>query len=338
MNPQVEDKSKVWIWAEHHHEKIARVSLGLLGRARELCQQLGNAEVASVLVSTDSQQLVAELIDHGSDKVYLVNNPSFTPFQTDLCAHLMTQLIQSHRPEIVLWGATSLGQETASRVAAKLGTGLTAHCIDLYIEKIKQKIQLVTVVAGWGGNLTLKIICPAKRPQMATVKPGIFSPLESINRSGEVIPVEPEDEASSFEIVEVVEEQEETLPLEQAEVVVVAGWGLSTSGGFQAVEELTEILGGVVAGTRPALDAGWITAERMIGQSGKTVAPQLLVTLGVSGAPQFATGVLNSKVIFVVDKNPQAPIFKMADIGIVGDLQDVLPLLVNKLRAIKGKP
>jgi len=249
----------------------------------------------------------------------------------------MTQLIQSHHPEIVLWGATSLGQETAARVAAETGTGLTAHCIDLYIEKIKEKPQLVTVVAGWGGNLTLKIICPEERPQMATVKPGIFSPPDPVKRSGEVISVEPEDEAPSFEIVEVVEEQEETLPLEQAEVVVAAGWGLSTSGGFQAVEELAEILGGVVAGTRPALDAGWIPAERMIGQSGKTVAPQLLVTLGVSGAPQFATGVLNSRVIFAVDKNPQAPIFEMADIGIVGDLQDVLPLLINKLSVLKAK-
>jgi electron transfer flavoprotein alpha subunit len=335
VNPRVEDKSQVLVWAEHRHEKLARVSLGLLGKAHELCQQLGNAEVASVLAGTDSQQLVAELVDYGSDKVYLVSNPSFTPFQTDLCAHLMTQLIQSHRPEIVLWGATSLGQETAARVAAKVGTGLTAHCIELYIENINGKPQLVTVVAGWGGNLTLKIICPEKRPQMATVKPGIFSPPEPVKRSGEVISVEPEDKAPSFEIVEVVEEQEETLPLEQAEVVVAAGWGLSTSGDFQTAEELAEVLGGVVVGTRPALDAGWIPTERMIGQSGKTIAPQLLVTLGVSGAPQFASGVLNSKVIFAVDKNPQAPIFKMADIGIVGDLQDVLPLLINKLRALK---
>jgi electron transfer flavoprotein alpha subunit len=335
VNPKVKDRSQVWVWIEHHHDKLARVSLGLLGKARELCQQLNDAELASVLAGTDSKQLVAELIDHGSDKVYLASNPSFTPFQTDLCANLMTRLIQSHRPEIVLSGATSLGQETAARVAARVGTGLTAHCIDLYIEKINEKPQLVTVVAGWGGNLTLKIICPEKRPQMATVKPGILSPAEPEKRSGEVITVEPEDKAPTFEVVEVVEEQEETLPLERAEVVVAAGWGLNSSGGFQAAEELAEILGGVVAGTRPVLDAGWIPIDRMIGQSGETVAPQLLVTLGVSGAPQFATGVLNSKVIFAVDKNPQAPIFEMADIGIVGDLQDVLPLLIKKLRAIK---
>ncbi len=170
---------------------------------------------------------------------------------------------------------------------------------------------------------------------MATVKPGIFSPLAPESRNGEVIPVKLEDKVSRLEIVEVIEEQEETASLEEAEVVVVGGWGLSSMGGFQAVDELARVLKGSVAGTRPALDAGWIPADRMIGQSGKTVAPRLLVTLGVSGAAQFATAVLNSKFIVAVDRNPQAPIFEMADIGIVGDLQDVLPLLINKLKAIK---
>jgi len=338
VNSQVKDKSEVWVWAEHYQDEPAKVSLGLLGKAHELCQQLGGGEVASVLIGADSQQLAAELIDYGSDKVYLVNDSSRLPFDTELCVHLMVKLIESYRPEIVLWGATSLGRETASRVAAMLGAGLTAHCIDLYIEEIEGKCQLVGVVAGWGGNLALKIICPQRRPQMATVKPGMFPPSEPKKRSGEVIPVKVEDEASNLDIVEVVEQRTEAASLEQAEVVVVGGWGLSSFGGFQAVEELARNLGGSVAGTRPALDAGWIPSEKVIGQSGRTVAPQFLVTLGVSGATQFATGVLGSKFILAVDKNPHAPIFEMADIGIVGDLQDVLPLLVNKIRAVKGKP
>ena len=254
MNSQIKDKSQVWVWAEHYQGELAKVSLGLLSKARELCQQLGGGEVASVLVGADSQQLAAELIDYGSDKVYLADTPSF--FETELCAHLRTRLIQSYQPEIVLWGATSLGRETASRVAAKLGTGLTAHCINLYIDEVRGKGQLVAVVAGWGGNLTLKIICPQRRPQMATVKPGIFPPPEPRKRSGEVIPVKVEEEASRLDIVEVVEEREETAPLEQAEVVVVGGWGLSSLGGFQAVDELAQVLEGSVAGTRPALDAG----------------------------------------------------------------------------------
>jgi len=337
VNPQDKDKSQVWVWAEHYQGKPANVSLGLLGKARELCQQMGGGEVASVLVGSDSQQLATELIDHGSDKVYLADDPRISLFETDRCAHLVTNLSQRYQPEIILWGATSTGRETASRVAAKLGTGLNAHCIDLYIEQIKGESQLVAVVAGWGGNLALKIICPQKRPQMATVKPGIFPPLEPTKRSGEVIPIAVEDKSSRLDIIEVVEEREETTPLEQAEIVVAGGWGLSSLGGFQAVDELAQALQGSVAGTRPALDAGWIPAEKMIGQSGRTVAPRLLITLGVSGAAQFATGVLSSKFILAVDKNPRAPIFEMADIGIVGDLQEVLPLLINKLRAVKGR-
>lgn len=329
--------TQVWVWAEHHGGELHSVCLGLLGKAHELCQQLGGGEVSSVLVGAQSEQLVTELIDHGSDKVYLADESILSPFDTELRAGIMTKLIQSHQPQIVLWGASSPERETASRVAAKLRTGLTAHCIDLYIEEIDGKPQLVMVVAGWGGNLSLKIICPEKRPQMATVKPGIFPPSEPKKRSGQVISVRVEDSASRLDIVEVVEQQKEAADLEQAEVVVVGGWGLSCMGGFELAEELAQVLGGTAAGTRPALDAGWIPHERMIGQSGKIVAPQLLVTLGVSGAPQFSTGVLNSKLILAIDKDPNAAIFEMADIGIVGNLRDVLPLLIDRVRRIRGE-
>ena len=335
MNSKVKGKSQVWVWAEHHQETPAKVSLGLLSKAGDLCQQLGGGEVVSVLFGSDSKKLAAELIDHGSDRVYLASDSCLSPFETEPCAHLMTELIRSHQPEIVLWGATSTGREIASRVAAKLGTGLTAHCIALGIEEASGERQLVATVAGWGGNLALKIVCPHRRPQMATVKPGIFPPTEPGKRSGEIIPVKVEDRSHRLTVVEVVEERdEESASLEQAEVVVAGGWGLNPLGGFQAVDELAQALKGSVGGTRPAVDAGWIPTERMIGQSGKTVAPRLLVTLGISGAAQFATAVLGSKLILAVDKNPQSPIFEMADIGIVGDLQDVLPLLIDKVRAI----
>lgn len=337
MNSQAKDSNQVWVWAEHYRNELAKVSLGLLGKARELCQQLGDGEVSAVLVGTDSQQLAEELISYGADKVYLADDSSLSLFETEPCARFITELIRKHHPEIVLWGATSLGRETAARVAAKLGTGLTAHCIDLHIEKIEEKHQLVSVVAGWGDNLTLKNICPRRRPQMATVKAGIFPPPEPRKRSGEVIPVEVEDKTSRLDIVEVIEEQEEAGSLEQAEVIIAGGWGLTSLGGFQAVDELAALLDGSVGGTRPAVDAGWIPHERMIGQSGTTVAPRLLVTLGVSGAAQFATAVLSSKLILAVDKNPRAPIFEIADIGIVGDLREVLPLLIDKVRAIKGQ-
>jgi electron transfer flavoprotein alpha subunit len=328
-------RSQIWVWAEHYRGQIVKVTLGLLGRARELGQQRGHGEVAAVLVGADSPQLSEELFAHGADRVYLASKPSL--FETESCADLMTRLIQRHQPEIVLWGATSLSQDIAARVAARLGTGLTAHCIDLQIQEMSGGPQLVAMVAGWGGNLALKIICPEKRPQMATVKPGIFSPPAPKERKGEVISVDMALTEPRLDIVEVVAELEETSPLEQAAVVVVGGWGLISCGGFKLVEEMAQVLGGKVGGTRPALDAGWISAEQMIGQSGKTIAPQLLITLGVSGAAQFTTSVLNSRFILAIDKNPEAPIFEMADIGIVGDLQEVLPLLISRLKAIKGK-
>ena len=335
MKPPVVGERQVWVWVEHYRRELAKVSLGLLGKAQELGQQLGGGEVAAVLFGTGAEPLSAELIDCGADKIYVADSPSLSPFDTERCAGLMTRLIREHRPEVVLWGATELGRETAARVAARLRTGLTAHCIDLYIEEIDGAPQLVAVVAGWGGNMVLKIICPEKRPQMATVKPGIFPPSPPRPGNGEVIPIKVEDEASHLEIVEVVAERAAAVSLEEAEVIVVGGWGLNSLGGFSAVTELAQVLGGSVAGTRPALDAGWIPHDRMIGQSGTTVSPRLLVTLGVSGAAQFATGVLNSKFILAVDKNPQAPIFEMADIGIVGDLQEVLPLLISKIKAVK---
>ncbi len=336
MNSERKGKNQVWVWAEHYQGKLATVSSGLLGKAHELCEQGGGDEVSAILVG-GSQQLASQLIDYGADRVYMAEPPSLSPFDMELCTHFIVNLVKAHQPDIFLWGATSLGREIASRVAVKLGTGLTAHCINLSIQEIQGRSLLIAEVAGWGGNMTIKIICPERRPQMATVKPGIFSPPEPRKRRGEVVSVQVEEKTSHLEIVEVVEEGEEIAALEQAEVVVAGGWGMSSCGGFKGVHELAQILGGTVGGTRPVLDAGWISTEQMIGQSGKTISPRLLVTLGVSGAAQFATGVLNSKLILAVDKNPRAPIFEMADIGIVGDLQEVLPLLISRLRSAKTR-
>ncbi|MBI4286521.1 MAG: electron transfer flavoprotein subunit alpha/FixB family protein [Chloroflexi bacterium] len=322
-------KNSVWVWAEQY-QKLNAVSLALVGKAVELGQQLGGAEVSAVLAGAGAAGLAKELIDCGASKVFVAEDVSM--FDTEGCASLMTGLVRTHRPEIVLWGATSLGRETAARVAARLGTGLTAHCIDLHIAKIDGQDHLVMSVAGWGGNLLLKIVCPERKPQMATVKPGIFQPPPRQPRHGEVIPVEAASGPARYEILAATEEPEEATSLERAAVVVAGGWGLNDLAGFALVEELAKVMNGSVAGTRPAVDAGWIPANRMVGQSGKTVAPRFLVTLGVSGAPQFATGALNAGFILAIDKNPAAPIFEMADLGIVGDLREVLPRLIEELR------
>jgi electron transfer flavoprotein alpha subunit len=335
MSPERKNIGQIWIWAEHYDNKITNITLGLISRARELCQQLGGGEVASVLVGETSQQLATELIDYGCDKVYLPRDLSPSNFHTEHCTSFMTNLINTYQPDIVLWGATTLEREIASRVAARLETGLTAHCISLRIEEINNKYQLVTTVAGWGDNLILDILCPEKRPQMATIRPGIFTPSQPSKREGKIVPVDFNEPTTYVEVVEVTRQKGDTSLLEEAQVVVAGGWGMKCLDSFDLVNELAQLLGGSVAGTRPALDAGWISMERMIGQSGKTVSPRLLVTLGVSGAAQFASAIVGARFILAVDKNPMAPIFEMADVGIVGDLREILPLFIERVREKK---
>ncbi len=324
----------VWVWAEHHNNTISRVSLTLLAKARELARQLDGAATAALVAGECSPAIAGELAEHGADIIY--SAAKIPALDTAACASFVCRLAEEKRPEVVLWGATSLAQEVAARAAARLNTGLTAHAVDLAIAEVDGQAQLVATVVGWGGNLALKIVCPERRPQMATVKPGILQVQNPERGRGEMVQVPYTADGGSVDIIELFPAREEAGSLEQAPVVVVAGWGLS-SVGFKAAEELAAALGGVVTGTRPALDAGWVPASRMVGQSGKSIAPRLLVTLGVSGAAQFATGVLNAGFIIAVDKNPRAPIFEMADIGMVGDLKDILPLLTAKIKELKGR-
>ncbi|MFC1974618.1 electron transfer flavoprotein subunit alpha/FixB family protein [Chloroflexota bacterium] len=226
--------------------------------------------------------------------------------------------------------------DLAPRVAAKVKTGLTAHCTDLYIDKAGDKPQLIAVVPGWGGNLMVKIACPEKRPQMATVKPGVMEKPDRVkDRQGQIIRIETNINDADFRArtIEIIEEKPSGIPLDEADIIVAGGWGLESVGGFELVEELAEVLGGAVGGTRPAVDKGWLPEERMIGSSGKTVSPKFFISAGASGAMHFTTGFLKSKVILAIDKNPKAPIFEVCDLGIVGDLGKIIPCLVGELKA-----
>lgn len=325
--------NEVWVIAEQRLGRLMNVSLELLGKGVELSRKLEVA-LAAVLLGDDVQALAEELLRHGADRVYAGENAKLRLYQSEIYADLIAGLIKTQQPQIVLVGATSIGQDMASRVAAKLRTGLTAHCIDLYIEEKSQAPQLVQVVPGWGGNLMLRIACPERRPQMATVNPGVLArrtPDEQ--RKGEVIRFETDIEPEpNVETLEMVEEEPSGVALDDAEVVVAGGWGLSSCGSFQPVEELAKVLGGAVAGTRPAIDCGWISEHCMIGQSGRTVSPKLFISVGASGAPQFTTGFTRSKVILAIEQNPNAPIFEVADIGLVGDLRDILPCLIKEFK------
>jgi electron transfer flavoprotein alpha subunit len=331
----VSNSGEIWVIGEQRRGSLEEVSLELLSKGTALSQRMG-VTLSAVLLGDEVEEAARELIFHGAEKIYLLDDARLQYYQSEAYARLLAGIIKEHEPQIVLIGATEIGEELAPKVAAKLRTGLTAHCIDLYIGEFDDAPHLIHVVPGWGGNLVMHIICPQRRPQMVTVKPGVLpKSARDENKKGKIIKVKPDvrdEDFSRIETVEVVEEPPQGKSLESADVVVCGGWGMNALGDFSRVQELADTLGGVVAGTRPAMDKGWVEEARMIGQSGKTVNPGLFVSLGASGAMHYTTGFMGSKVVLAVDQNPQAPIFQMTDIGIVGDLREVIPCLIEELK------
>lgn len=329
---------EVWVIAEQRSDELQPVSLELLGKGLELSSKL-DVGVTAILLGKSVKKAAQELIYHGASKVYLLEDARLRYYQGELYARLIAELIGQHKPEIVMASATTIGTELTPRVAAKVETGLTAHCIDLYIDEENPQKQLVQVVPGWGGNLMVRIICPQRRPQMVTVRPGVLSPSpRDEKRKGKIVSVTPDIKEGDLrvETVEMVEELPREKPLESAKTVVCGGWGMNALGDFSKVQELADVLEGAVAGTRPAMDKGWIKESRLIGQSGKTVSPELFISLGASGAMHYTTGFMGAKFILSVDQNPTAPIFEMSDIGIIGDLRDVLPCLIEEFKKVKS--
>ena len=325
---------KVAVVAEQREGHLMEVSLELLQKATDLAIIL-NGTVSAILVGNHCKDLANELIAHGASKVFLVDHPHLELYQSDVYAKVTASILTEISPEIVLIGGTSIGIDLASRVAAKLKTGLTAHCIDLYIEKIDGKEQLIHVVPGWGGKIMVKIICPNHRPQMATIRPGMMERAKpDPSRIGNIISIHPDMTENDFgaRTLEMVKERREERPLEDAEIIVAGGFGLYSAGGFGLIEQLAIAFHGEVAGTRPACDQGWIPQNRTIGQSGKTVRPKLFVSIGASGAVHYTTGFLKSRVIVGIDKNPSSPIFHVADFGIVEDLKKIIPCLIEELK------
>jgi len=331
----VSNSGEIWVIGEQRRGRLEEVSLELLSKGTALSQSMG-VTLSAVLLGDEVEEVARELVFHGAEKIYLLEDARLRYYQSEAYARLLAGVIKEHEPQIVLIGATEIGKELAPRVAAKLRTGLTAYCIDLYVGEVGDAPHLIHVVPGWGGNLVMHIICPQRRPQVVTVKPGVLpKAVRDESRKGKIIKVRPDvrdKDFSRIETVEVVEESPKAKSVESADVVVCGGWGMNALGDFSKVQELADILGGVVAGTRPAMDKGWVDEARMIGQSGKTVSPGLFVSLGASGAMHYTTGFMGSKVVLAVDQNPQAPIFHVADVGIVGDLSEVIPCLIEELK------
>jgi electron transfer flavoprotein alpha subunit len=325
------DYSGVWVFAEQRSGELHEVSLELLGKARELADQ-ANQEVIGVLLGHEVKSLAQNLINYGADSVLLADDAHLENYRLLPYALVLESLIKTYQPEILLMGATALGVELAPRVAAKVRTGLSAHCIDL---KLDNKGRLLQVVPGWGGGVIATISCPDHRPQMATVMPGTMKAQSPLERTGEVREIEVNRPKSDMgpEVLEVKRGKPEELPLEKADVVIAGGWGIGSEENWKMIEELASVLGGAVGATRPPVDEGWIEEGQMIGQSGKTVRPTLYIGIGISGVMHHVVGMDQSKHIITINSDPNAEIFETSDVIVVEDFKKIVPKLTEGLKA-----
>ncbi len=324
----------VWVFAEQRNGKIASVSYELLGIGRRLSDEL-NVNLSAILFGS-SEKEAEELIRWGADKVYFCSDPIFERFNDEPYAKLLSSLINTYKPEIVLAGATPIGRSFIPRVAARIETGLTADCTSLSIER--ETRNLLQVRPAFGGNIMASILCPNHRPQMATVRPRVMKRGEyREDKKGEIIHVKADNISSRTRVIDTIKEVSDiAVNLQEANVIVAGGRGLGSTKGFELLKELAELIGGAIGSSRAAVDEGWISYSHQIGQTGKTVCPKIYIACGISGAVQHLVGMQSSDVIVAINKNPDAPIFNVATYGIVGDLYEIVPLLIKKIKEIRG--
>ncbi len=325
---------EVWVWAEQRNGRLLDVSLEILGKAAELAREIGGS-TAAVLLGHDVRGLAEDLVAYGAGKVYLFSDPQLAYYQSDAYTRLISELVEEKRPEIILLGATTIGMDLAPSVAARVKTGLTAHSCSLEIDNTGERPQLIAAVPGWGGGMIVNILCPNHTPQMATVSPGVAEKLaRSDQGDGEIIPVDFVLSKSDFRVrtVEMLEDLPEGIQIDEADIVISGGYGMKTLGGLEPLNELAEILGAALGGTRATLDERWIRESSLIGVSGKVISPKLLFTIGASGANHFTAGFVKAGKVVAVNNDPNAPIFDVCDIGIVGDVTEVLPVMIAKLK------
>ncbi|MBI2860401.1 MAG: electron transfer flavoprotein subunit alpha [Chloroflexi bacterium] len=328
--PASDEHRGVWVFAEQHGGRVKAVSYELLSKGRELADALGT-ELGAVCFGhnvADTDQLIA----CGADRVYLVDTPELADNQDELYARQLAELIERHKPEMVIAGATALGRSFFPRVAAMLKTGLTADCTGLDID-IENRLLLQTRPT-FGGNVMATIVCQARRPQMATVRPRVFKKSLSNGRQGQIIKVDFEREriTSRTKLLGFVEALGEKVKLEDADIIVSGGRGLGKPENFKLLEELAGALGAAVGSSRVPVDEGWIPYAHQVGQTGKTVCPKLYIACGISGAVQHLAGMQTSDVIVAINNDPSAPIFEVATYGIIGDLFQVVPVMIDKLK------
>lgn len=321
----------VWVFCEQREGVIQDVSYELLTKGRELADQR-ETHLSAVLLGHNMREAAESLFAWGADSVYLVDDPDLATFQTELYSDTMADLIRKHKPEIVLAGATTIGRSFIPRVAVRVKTGLTADCTGLEIDP--EKGILLQTRPAFGGNIMATIICPNHRPQMATVRHKVFKKgTPQPGRSGAVIeaPAVKRPDLRT-KLLELRHEMGNRVNLAEADIIVSGGRGLGGPENFKLLEELAGLLGAAVGASRAAVDAGWIPSYHQVGQTGKTVCPKLYIACGISGAIQHLAGMSSSDTIVAINKDPDAPIFQVADYGIVGDLFEVVPMIIKVLK------
>lgn len=323
-------KQHIGVFVEQRGGVLHNVGLELIGKARELAD-ISEGTVSVFLLGRDISALSDNLIAMGADKVLLADSPILEPYRLLSYTSVLAQACKTYPPDILLFGATRMGIELAPRLAARLKTGLSAHCIDL---RLDSEGRLLQVVPGWGGGVVATILCPHHRPQMATVMPGVMKKLTPTKRSGECImlPVKEDLPRSGPKVLEVHIEEPKEMPLEVADVIVAGGWGIGDRKGWVLLENLAALLCGAVGATRPPVDEGWVPENRMIGQSGKTVKPRLYIGVGISGMSHHVVGMDESDCIVAVNTDPNAAIFEVSDVAVVGDYREILPPLMEEIR------
>ena len=340
----LEEYRGVYVFAQQVDNELSGIAFELLGKAKDLAKDL-DTDVTAVLVGSDVKGLVDDLAKYGADKVIVVDDPELKEYRTEPYTHALASVINEYKPEIMLVGATAIGRDLGPRVSARVQTGLTADCTVLEIGDFpinpipgreQKHNQLLMTRPAFGGNTIATIACPDHRPQMATVRAGVMQKAEpKAGAKAEVINFDAKLEKNSkyVEIQEVIKSVTETVDIMDAKILVSGGRGVGSAENFKLLEDLAEALGGEVACSRAVTDNGWLPVDRQVGQTGKTVRPQVYFAIGISGAIQHVAGMEESDLIIAINKDEDAPIFDVADYGIVGDLNKIVPQLTAAIKA-----
>lgn len=347
ITENIEQYKGVFIYAQQVDGEISPIAYELLGKAKDLAADL-DTQVTAVLLGSNVKGLADSLAEYGADRVIVVDDPVLETYRTEPYAQALTAVINEYKPEIMLVGATAIGRDLGPRVSARVGTGLTADCTKLEIgdfplnplpNKEQKHNQLLMTRPAFGGNTIATIACPDNRPQMATVRPGVMQKIDPIKGAkAEVVEFNPELKENNcyVEILDIVKEVAEVADIQQAKILVSGGRGVGSKENFKILQDLADALGGTVSCSRAVVDNGWMPKDLQVGQTGKTVRPNVYFAIGISGAIQHTAGMEESDIIIAINKDESAPIFDVADYGIVGDLNKIVPLITEAVKARKN--